>query len=300
MRVRTKAQFELVDRGATAELLAATKQTDNQLARIHGMWGIGQLARKDSRQAAALVPLLKDGDAEIRAQAAKLLGDVRYGAAASAIVPLLRDAAPRARFFAAEALGRDGYRQAFQPIVEMLAANNEEDVYLRHAGALALSRIGPASAIADLATNSNRAVRIAAVVALRRLKDAGVARFLADQDEYIVTEAARAINDALTFLKPASRVVLLVGLVGADGEAKAPETDHMLTHLKRHGVLAEQMRVKTGEGDVGRVLLSTAKELNADLMVMGAFHHSRWREFILGGVTLTMLEEATIPLFMAH
>jgi putative heme-binding domain-containing protein len=195
MRVRTKAQFELVDRGATAELLAATKQTDNQLARIHGMWGIGQLARKDSRQAAALVPLLKDGDAEIRAQAAKLLGDVRYGAAASAIVPLLRDAAPRARFFAAEALGRDGYRQAFQPIVEMLAANNEEDVYLRHAGALALSRIGPASAIADLATNSNRAVRIAAVVALRRLKDAGVARFLADQDEYIVTEAARAIND---------------------------------------------------------------------------------------------------------
>jgi quinoprotein glucose dehydrogenase len=195
MRVRTKAQFELVDRGASAELLAATKQTDHQLARIHGMWGIGQLARKDPRQAASLVPLLKDSDAEIRAQAAKLLGDVRYGAAASAIVPLLRDPSPRARFFAAEALGRDGYRQAFQPIVEMLAANNEQDVYLRHAGALALSRIGPATAIADLATNPNRAVRIAAVVALRRLKDAGVARFLADQDEYIVTEAARAIND---------------------------------------------------------------------------------------------------------
>jgi nucleotide-binding universal stress UspA family protein len=36
------------------------------------------------------------------------------------------------------------------------------------------------------------------------------------------------------------------------------------------------------------------------MMVMGAFHHSRWREFILGGVTLTVLEEATIPLFMAH
>ena len=108
---------------------------------------------------------------------------------------MLRDASPRVRFFAAEALGRDAYRPAFQPIVEMLAANNEEDVYLRHAGALALSRIGPATAIADLATNPNRAVRIAAVVALRRLKDASVARFLADQDEYIATEAARAIND---------------------------------------------------------------------------------------------------------
>ena len=77
----------------------------------------------------------------------------------------------------------------------MLAANNDEDVYLRHAGALALARIGAADQIAALSTNPNRAVRIAAVVALRRMKDAGVARFLADQDEYIVTEAARAIND---------------------------------------------------------------------------------------------------------
>ena len=69
----------------------------------------------------------------------------------------------------------------------------------------------------------------------------------------------------------------------------------MVAHLKRHGVKAEAMRVKIGEGDVGRLLLTTAKNLGADMMVMGAFHHSRWREFILGGVTLTVLEEATIP-----
>jgi putative heme-binding domain-containing protein len=77
----------------------------------------------------------------------------------------------------------------------MLAANNDEDVYLRHAGALALARIGAADQIAALSTHPNRAVRIAAVVALRRMKDPSVARFLADQDDYIVTEAARAIND---------------------------------------------------------------------------------------------------------
>src|SRR5439155_18305556 len=137
----------------------------------------------------------KDGAAEIRAQAAKLLGDVRYAAPAAQYVALLKDASPRVRFFAAEALGRVGYKPAIQPIVEMLAANNDEDVYLRHAGALALSRIGPADQIAALSSNPNRAVRIAAVVALRRMKDPSVARFLADQDEYIVTEAARAIND---------------------------------------------------------------------------------------------------------
>jgi nucleotide-binding universal stress UspA family protein len=113
-------------------------------------------------------------------------------------------------------------------------------------------------------------------------------------------EAARAINDALTFLKPASRVVLVVGVASGQDDEQAPQTDDMIAHLKRHGVTAEALRVKAGEGDIGRLLLATAKSLDADLMVMGAFHHSRWREFILGGVTLTVLEEATIPLFMAH
>ena len=113
-------------------------------------------------------------------------------------------------------------------------------------------------------------------------------------------EAARSINDALTFLKPASRVVLLVGVAAEDGEECSSPTDDMIAHLKRHGVKAEALRVEVSEGDVGRLLLSTAKDLGADLMVMGAFHHSRWREFILGGVTLTVLEQATIPLFMAH
>ena len=60
------------------------------------------------------------------------------------------------------------------------------------------------------------------------------------------------------------------------------------------------MSFSTGEGDIGKTILAKAKELKADMIVMGAFHHSRWREFILGGVTLTMLEEAHIPLFMAH
>ena len=114
-------------------------------------------------------------------------------------------------------------------------------------------------------------------------------------------EAARAFNDALTFLKPAKRVVLLVGVQDDDAdEDSAPQTDDMVAHLKRHGVNVEVRRVPAGEGDVGRLLLAQAKELQADMIVMGAFHHSRWREFILGGVTLTMLEEAAIPLFMAH
>jgi nucleotide-binding universal stress UspA family protein len=111
-------------------------------------------------------------------------------------------------------------------------------------------------------------------------------------------EAARAFNDALTILKLPKRVVLLVGVPEDGGEEL--EVDDMVAHLKRRGIVAEVMRFSTGEGDIGRTILAKAKELQADMIVMGAFHHSRWREFILGGVTLTMLEEATIPLFMAH
>jgi len=111
-------------------------------------------------------------------------------------------------------------------------------------------------------------------------------------------EAARAFNDALTFLKRPSRVVLLVGTAEKGGEQ--PEVDDMVAHLKRRGVAGEVVRFSTGEGDIGKTILAKAKELHADMIVMGAFHHSRWREFILGGVTLTMLEEATIPLLMAH
>ena len=195
MRVRTKAQFALVDRRAVDQLLAAARQKEHQLARVHALWGIGQLARKDSRQARLLTPLLADGDAEIRAQAARVLGDVRYAPAAGALVPLLADAAPRARFFAAEALGRIGHRPAVPGIVRMLEANDDQDAYLRHAGSLALARIGDADAVVALSTHASRAVRIAAVVALRRMRHEGVAKFLSDQDEYIVTEAARAIND---------------------------------------------------------------------------------------------------------
>jgi len=194
-RIRQKAQFELVRRGDVQTLGAAAREPVHKLARIHGIWGIAQLARKDGQHAALLAPLLSDPDAEIRAQAAKMIGDVRYAQASDKLLPLLEDSAARPRFFAAEALGRLAYEPAVAPLVEMLAANDDRDVYLRHAGSLALSRIGDVPALAALSEHPSRGVRIAAIVALRRLRHADVVRFLTDRDELIVQEAARAIND---------------------------------------------------------------------------------------------------------
>jgi len=221
MRIRQKAQFALVKQGKKGfEIFQqALTQTDHQLARVHAIWGIAQLARTDTQYAASLLPLLKDTDPEIRAQAAKWLGDIRYTAAGEALLPLLKDVNSRGRFFAAEALGRIQYEAAIAPLIAMLEANDDEDAFLRHAGALALARIGKAEPIVALANRSSRALRIAAVVALRRMSDPGVARFLNDADEFVVTEAARAINDDLSIKDALPALADVLGTTSYTNEA---------------------------------------------------------------------------------
>lgn len=212
MRIRQKAQFELATRKKEgAEIFKqAIAQKENQLARIHAIWGVGQLAAEDKSYGNVLVGLLTDDDPEIVAQAAKVLGDVRYEQAGQRITPLLSYENARVKFFAAQALGRIKHKNAIPSLIAMLEANNDEDVYIRHAGVLALARIGEESAVVDLVNHPNKAVRVAAVLVLRRLKSEKVALFLDDKDEYIVTEAARAINDDLSIEKalPALAAVL--------------------------------------------------------------------------------------------
>lgn len=197
MRVRQKSQFELVRRsGAGAEiLLQAARQTKNRLARLHGLWGLGQLIREGEDWGEHVVRFLNDNDAEVRTQAARVLGDVRYRNAGNDLLALLRDEAPRVRLAATEALGRMGYEPAVGAIAEMLVENDDQDVYLRHAGAIALAGIGEAEPIVGYADHPSRALRIAGVVALRRMRQPEVAAYLSDDDEWIVTEAARAIHD---------------------------------------------------------------------------------------------------------
>lgn len=196
-RIRLKSQFELATRGkrGAAVFQKAIEQKDNQLARVHGVWGIGQLAADRISYAKFLITMLDDSDPEIISQSAKVIGDLAFNEAGNQLVPLLSHASERVQFFAAQALGRIKYKEAIDPILAMLKANKDEDLYLRHAGVLALSRIGDAQTMISLAKNDNRSLRLAALLVLRRLQHPDVALFLEDQDEYLVTEAARAIND---------------------------------------------------------------------------------------------------------
>ncbi len=205
MRVRQAAQFELVNRAANPQALAASAQilakvasdtAANPLGRLHGIWGLGQLAAKNRNALNPFASLLGDADAEVRAQAAKVLGDYKVAAAGDKLTALLKDKENRVRFFAALSLGKIGHKAAFEPLCAMLAENDDKDPILRHGGVMGLKGCGTAAQIAALAGHPSVAVRGDAVVALRQLKSPLVAPFLKDADESVVLEAARAIHDA--------------------------------------------------------------------------------------------------------
>jgi quinoprotein glucose dehydrogenase len=197
MRIRQKAQLELAKRGAkgAAEFSRAIVQTENQLARVHGVWGLGQLARQKGPYASPLLALLKDKDPEIVAQAAKVLGDAAVPEAGPLLMPLLSSSNPRVQFFAAQAIGRVNYKEAVPALLKMIETNADEDHYLRHAAVVALTRLNQVEPIIALANHPNKSLRLAAVLVLRRWGNENVRLFLNDKDEYIVAEAARAIND---------------------------------------------------------------------------------------------------------
>lgn len=195
MRVRMAAQFELVRRGDSAVLLSALKNQDNRFARLHAVWGIGQLSRANSDGAEVLLPFLTDGDYEVRAQAAKVIGEAEHLKAFDALVARLQDTSARVQFYAAEALGKLGNISAFSPLVALLERVGQSDPHLRHAVVYALSRLGDEQALAGLAAHPSSSVRIGAVVALRHMRSTEIVRFLDDKDPLVLTEAARAIND---------------------------------------------------------------------------------------------------------
>jgi len=198
-RVRLDAQYALAERGAGSIglLSGITAQVDsNPLARRHAVWALGQLADKNPSAIEALRPLLHSADAEIRAQAAKQLGDHHDSASAAALVAALTDSSARVKFFAAQSLGKLKHTAATPALFAAIRANNDKDAYLRHALVMGLVGCATPEQLSACATDQSRAVRLAAVLALRRLGHADAAKFLTDTDLFIAREAAEAINDA--------------------------------------------------------------------------------------------------------
>jgi nucleotide-binding universal stress UspA family protein len=118
-------------------------------------------------------------------------------------------------------------------------------------------------------------------------------------------ESARAVQDAMPLLQRAEKVTV-VRLNESKGEPSAsranriPGADIALL-LARHDVKAE-VAALDGVNDIpmGDMLMSRASDLGADLVVMGAYGHSRWQELVMGGATRTLLESMPVPVLMSH
>ncbi len=216
-RVRLRAQIELTRRPDAADRFEAATRSANALERVHGVWGLGILARRgaaiapgaawkgptpkasvEARSAAArrLVPLLDHADAEVRAQAVRALSEAPLKGDDLPLGKLILDPSLRVRSFAALAAARLGAEKHLPEVLAMLKQNADADPVLRHAGSYAIDRLCKTPEALDaVAKDDNASVRLAVVITLRRRLDPSTARFVKDKSTIVADEAIRAVHD---------------------------------------------------------------------------------------------------------
>ena len=111
--------------------------------------------------------------------------------------------------------------------------------------------------------------------------------------------AARALRDAMPLLRRAGRIEVVI-VSNEPGKQDQIERADIGAHLTRHGLNVAVKRMPFGDVDVASMLLSHAADEGVDFIVMGGYGHSRLREFVLGGVTRSMLRTMTVPVLMSH
>ena len=220
-RIRLEAQWQLAERSEHPLLLDTARDTDqSQLARLHAIWGVDQIARREDDKApsilASLRSLLEDQDPIIRAAAARTLGQRGDKDSIPKLQELIADESPRVQYFATMALGKLGDEASFDRVVGLLAKNNNADPAIRHAGIMYLTSAAKTAQLTGLTTHKIVSVRRAAVVALRGKESGELSAFLGDSDPLVVAETARAIHDS-------PLAVATTALAGMIDESLAPK-----------------------------------------------------------------------------
>ncbi len=111
--------------------------------------------------------------------------------------------------------------------------------------------------------------------------------------------AARAVADAIPLLQRAKAVRILTVTNEKVFDASRA-TYELATHLSRHGISVTVDEIDAGGRDIGTVLEQFVAANKIDLLVMGAYGHSRFREFILGGATKSVMSKPPVPVFLSH
>lgn len=112
-------------------------------------------------------------------------------------------------------------------------------------------------------------------------------------------KAARALNDALPFLRAAAQVEV-VSVTGEKDLTNTLPGAEIAPHLTRHGVKVNVLSLPARDGDVAETLRNHARLTRADMIVMGAYVHSRLRQMMLGGTTQSLLKDCPVPLFLSY
>ncbi len=114
-------------------------------------------------------------------------------------------------------------------------------------------------------------------------------------------EAVRAISDAMPLLERAKRVtVVTINAKDEDPDNRGIPGADIGLHLARHGIDTRTKNMFGARAAIGELLLDAARDESADLLVMGAYGHSRFRETVLGGATAHVLAHTEIPTLLAH
>ena len=247
-RVRLQAQVALTRKPDAIATFQKAIGSNDLMTRIHGIWGMGIVARRGStphpkggisnspdlakqreRAGSILASLLKDPSAEIRVQALRVIRYAPLSADTLPLATLLKDDSAPVRFEAAITIGKMKANGNFADVVEFIKTNHNADVYLRHAGIYALEHIASSPGqVGDLVKSDSAAVRLAAVVALRRLKSDELKRFIEDKDPKVQDEVIRAIDDLdMVELKPLCAALL-------DKVSDRTWTPFMLRRLVNH------------------------------------------------------------------
>ena len=111
--------------------------------------------------------------------------------------------------------------------------------------------------------------------------------------------AARAVHDAMPFLRKATTIDI-VAVNEAEDDAGEVSSAALIAHLARRDLSATPHRLTADTSNIHNAILSLAADNDTDLIVMGAYGHSRLREFILGGTTRGMFESLTVPALISH
>ena len=170
----------------------ATNHKAELLPRLHSLWALGQLKYKDSD---FLAVLCADESDEMRAQAARWAGELRFDPE-NRIPIMLRDPSPRVQLMAGIACGKLKSKNALGALEELIVSAKNKDPILRHAGVTGLVGAATLRELESFVGHPSEAMRIAAVVALRRLGGINeLTKFIKDDSPQVMSDAVRAIYD---------------------------------------------------------------------------------------------------------